>query len=475
MRWARTVFAIDLRSLALFRIALGLTLLADLAFRSVDLEAFYTEDGALPTALAEQLTSLVRLSLHAFASPWPALVWLLFGVQFVAALALLLGYRARLASIVCWLLLVSVQSRNPLLSYSGGDQLLRLLLFWSMFLPLDARFALARGNAGRGPGQVLTVSSAALLLQIALIYGSNGLNKLSREPWRQGEALAHALGVTYFSGPLGPWLATQHWLMAPGSWGTIAFELLAPCLAFVPWRSDRLRLAVVALFVGFHVLLMAAFSIGSFPAVCIVAWLVFLPASFWDALAHHARGSLAPAPALDAPRPPRALEALCGAFLLYVFAQVAAGHLRIALPAPLAAAGAALRINQHWGQFERVTPLDLWPVLHGTTSAGAAVDPLLGGAPVQGRPARAADLFPGFRWRIYFWGLLERAVDQPQPPVLAPLVERVAHALCGRWNERHTGGEALVQLRIRFFAQIFDPVSAPHEVYDLEHACEAGR
>ena len=114
-------------------------------------------------------------------------------------------------------------------------------------------------------------------------------------------------------------------------------------------------------------------------------------------------------------------------------------------------------------------------MLDGTTSAGISVDPLLGGAPLEGRPGRAADRFPGFRWRIYFFGLIERALRQPQPPVLAPLTERLAHALCRRWNAHHTGAETLVRLRITFVAQIQDPPGAPREVYSLDHPCDAVR
>ena len=41
-------FGIDTRSLAAFRISLGLLILADLALRSRNLRAFYTDFGVLP-------------------------------------------------------------------------------------------------------------------------------------------------------------------------------------------------------------------------------------------------------------------------------------------------------------------------------------------------------------------------------------------------------------------------------------------
>ena len=59
---------------------------------------------------------------------------LLFLVAAAGAGALLLSYRTRLATLLSWVLLVSVQNRNPLLG-QGGDDLLRMLLFWGLFLP----------------------------------------------------------------------------------------------------------------------------------------------------------------------------------------------------------------------------------------------------------------------------------------------------------------------------------------------------
>ena len=49
----RDLFGIDTRSLAVFRIALALAILADLLIRAPDLGALYTEEGVLPRALLD--------------------------------------------------------------------------------------------------------------------------------------------------------------------------------------------------------------------------------------------------------------------------------------------------------------------------------------------------------------------------------------------------------------------------------------
>ena len=53
--WWHTCFALDVRSLALFRIALAMVVVADAAIRAVDAEAFYADTGMFPRT--EQMRS----------------------------------------------------------------------------------------------------------------------------------------------------------------------------------------------------------------------------------------------------------------------------------------------------------------------------------------------------------------------------------------------------------------------------------
>src|SRR3954466_4118918 len=142
LQWGREkveeVFGADLRSLAAFRMVLAVLVLADLADRATNLYAHYTDGGILPRSVFLQMRGL---------NPWSFSLnlmngelyfqVLIFGVGALAALALLVGYRTRLVSVIVWVVMLSIQYRNPLL-YTAGDGLLRLLLFWGMFLPLGA-------------------------------------------------------------------------------------------------------------------------------------------------------------------------------------------------------------------------------------------------------------------------------------------------------------------------------------------------
>ena len=148
---AAEVFAVDLRSLALLRIGLAISVLADLAMRAGDLVRMYTDRGVLPGDLLVELEGrAVYLSLHYWAGASPLTQALLFAVTAASAVALLLGWRTRAMVAICWYLVSSVQVRLPL-AYFGGDSVLRLLLFWSVFLPIGARFSLDKAHGRVAP------------------------------------------------------------------------------------------------------------------------------------------------------------------------------------------------------------------------------------------------------------------------------------------------------------------------------------
>ena len=133
------IFGIDLRTLALYRVCLALIIIMDLVARARDLTAHYSDEGVLPRAALLGDIGQWAPSLHLISGS-PKIQALLFMLAGVVALALLVGYRTRAATILSWLLLLSLQARNPAIM-QGGDMLLYLLLFWGIFLPLDARFS----------------------------------------------------------------------------------------------------------------------------------------------------------------------------------------------------------------------------------------------------------------------------------------------------------------------------------------------
>jgi len=129
-------WSLDLRSLSLFRIGIALMVIADLALRSRYIVEHYTDMGIYPRSALQTLgESMTTLSFHT-ASGQLWFIVVLFIIHGLFALSLLVGYRTRLASIVLFIMTVSLHNRDMIIN-SGADDLLRVVLFWSMFLPLD--------------------------------------------------------------------------------------------------------------------------------------------------------------------------------------------------------------------------------------------------------------------------------------------------------------------------------------------------
>ena len=125
------VFSLNLKSLTLMRMASAACILLDLFYRSIDLSVFHADWAASP----RQVIPLHMISGHTFFQV------ILFLVTSIAAINLFLGYKTKLSTIISWILLVSIQSRNPMILQSG-DTVLRILLFWGMFLPWGSKFSI---------------------------------------------------------------------------------------------------------------------------------------------------------------------------------------------------------------------------------------------------------------------------------------------------------------------------------------------
>ena len=132
------LFGIDTRTLGLFRIVLGTLLLLDGIARAQHLGIHYTDSGIAPLVTRDAFGA--GLSLHWLSGGF-AFQFGMMASQLAAALALVVGFHARRAAFFCWLLLTSLHFRSPYLD-DGGDSIARMMLLWSIFLPVGERFSL---------------------------------------------------------------------------------------------------------------------------------------------------------------------------------------------------------------------------------------------------------------------------------------------------------------------------------------------
>ena len=289
LRWAggkfAEVFGADLRSLAALRVVLGLLVVADLILRATDFRAHYTDAGILPRSqlIEEGLIGDTRFSLL-LANGELVILALFFCFTAIAAICMILGYRTRLMTIIVWVMVISIQFRNPML-LNAGDILLRLLLFWSMFLPLGAYWSVDRWREAaprRLSMQFLSIGTIGLLLQIAFVYVFTALLKTG-EAWRvDGTALYYALNMDQLVTPFGTWMTQFPDLLRILTFATLGLEAIGPFLLFFPFFTGPVRTAMVFAFMGLHFGIWTMMEIGFFPWISALCMVCFLPAWFWN-------------------------------------------------------------------------------------------------------------------------------------------------------------------------------------------------
>lgn len=239
---------IDTRSMAVFRIFVGLLAVADLLLRSRNFWFFYTDDGVIPQELAMARTPDHAVSVY-FLTSDATLIAGLFALQALVAVLLIVGYRTRLATIVTFLGVISLDFHNPfVLSYA--DILFRLLLFWAMFLPLGERWSIDALHADAPRREsVANLGTAAILFQMVVMYAVNGYNKAHGDLWRSGEATVLIFGLDDMTFLLGDHLRNVPTMLELG--GMLWFSLMVFGWLLLVFRG-RLRGLMAGLFIGGH-------------------------------------------------------------------------------------------------------------------------------------------------------------------------------------------------------------------------------
>jgi HTTM domain len=449
-QWAE----LDLRSLALFRIALGGFILLDLALRLFDLGAFYTDDGVLPRL------ALVR---SAYADNWlcfhlgsgdtvgQAVLFLLAGF---CGLGLLVGWRTPQMSLASWFLINSLHARNPFVS-DRGDLELSLMLLWGVFLPLGACYSLDQ-RAGRKPfGQTTGFPAAALVGQFAAIYLFAALLKTGDFWLARGDGLKHSLMSPMFANDSATWLLESAApFLGALNYSVIAGELLVALLLMCPVSVPLLRSLAALMLMVFHLAVAVLFQLGLFPFIGAVLPLVLLPKEFWERVGRHWTSVTS-----ELPEPPKTdwrLQSVTAVMaLLALLSNLDFQSERITLPPVVIGLNQALKLEQHWDLF---SPL---PPINGTFEL-LAVGPqgqerFLFRGPPDGSGDQTLTEFPNHRWRMLMLSSLY--------PEFVVVREGLARTLLRREDAQLNKDERLLY---RFLHRPVDPKGSLGEPVQVE-------
>lgn len=386
-------------------------LLSDVCLRWRSLTAHYTRDGVLPN----EGHTLFNWSIHAL-FPVEPFQHLLFIIAAASAICLTVGFYSRIAVWVGWVWVVSIHNHNWMVLY-GADNLIRLLLFWSLWLPVGSRYSLDSwrlrliNQPDIAPAhRYLSVASAALLIQIAVVYLSTGFLKQGAQWTRDFNALNYALSSDWFATDFGQWLSGFPGILKYLTVFVVSVERIAPILLFVPFCLGIFRLAGIALIAAMLIGSSLTLRLGYFPVISLVALIPFVGSFVWDRKKA----------TIDGARNLAGAGWIANSLAVYFLAVVMFWNLGTVtqgisrISRVFTETARVLHLGQNWAMFApEVEVTDGWFVVYGQEDEGKRVNLLWKEAETVSfdRPRRASGLFSDHHWNKLFWNLREISKD----------------------------------------------------------------
>ena len=434
-------YVLDLRALALMRVAIALLVLTDLIIRGNDLAAHYTGQGLWPADLLFNFGWKPGFwSLHAWRDTYSWELFL-FCIQGVFAIFLLLGFKTRLSTFIVWLLYISLHNRN-LFILQSGDDLLRLTLLWGIFLPWQAYYSIdARGTP---VVQLNAMAHVGYLLMIASVYFFTANLKNSGEWHKEGSAIYYALSLDQLRLPgFGDWLYQYPGVMKRLTWFVFYSEYLVPLMILWPSKKGTLRGVAFVLLVILHLGIGLSLYVGLFFIINCVTALGLIPGSVMNK-AESVFSIKNKAVLFKSGRADKRFlkEGVC-AVLLTLCLIINLGNVHWFLYQPNNATQCvinALRLNQYWGMFSpSVMKTDGWLVYHGADSLGRQWDLRLNQDYVDyHKPAHIVNMYKSDRWRK-----LAENMQRGDHTFLRPLY---CNYILHTWNAHHKKKLAVLNL-----------------------------
>jgi hypothetical protein len=416
--------SLDLRALSLMRMCIAAVIMFDLAIRLNDLEAFYANSGVAPLPMIfENYWNDYFLSIHTVSGLWQVQL-VLFMFSFFCAVMLFIGYRTRLFTCLSWFMLLSLHNRNGLI-LQGGDDMLRMVLFWGMFLPWGARYSCDRilGYQLNAPKGLISAATIAYILQVCYLYTGSAL--LKGPEWHTDfSAVYYAYSLDQIAYPLTKLVYHSPELLKVLTAIAYYFELLIPLLFFIPFKHAFFRTTAVISIILFHFINASTLLIGLFPFIGMATIVGILPSTAMDKLDHlksrfneSVKSSFASiatfAGSILRWRKPNELPPLMqslrtGALIFLIFFVFDWNFSNLSfvnakLSGDLRWIGYGLRLDQNWGMFAPgVFKDDGWYVMEGVTKKGEHIDLIRNGSkPFYEKPESVVSMFPNDRWRKY--------------------------------------------------------------------------
>jgi hypothetical protein len=204
-----------------------------------------------------------------------ACVWL------VATFCLTIGLFTRTSALAAWVLSTSFAGLNSCID-NAGDDIRGIILFYLMLSPCGAVWSIdhwrqrlaSRGALASGaPVFVHSWPLRLLMVQMVLMYFSNGMFKLSGETWWSGTSLYYVLADLTLARWSYAQVTVPFWLTKCLTWLVLVWEAGFPLWVALPWT----RRAAFLFGVAFHLGIGLSMELGFFAPYALCLYLPLVP------------------------------------------------------------------------------------------------------------------------------------------------------------------------------------------------------
>jgi uncharacterized membrane protein YphA (DoxX/SURF4 family) len=273
----------DATALCIFRILFGFFLFLNGISLVEDFhEWFGLGDNAL-VPLQDSMTfySNFRVNIYNWLSPTESSAWFVLITYIVTSVFVMIGFKTRISTLICFVLMVSMQNRNYSI-LNSGDTLMRCMLFLMIFAPTNVKYSIdayqrkKRGLTYSSDIPILTIR--LMQLQFSLVYLATTLFKLKGYDWVDGTAVYYTSRLVNFQRIVLPIVFDFPSLVKFATWSALFIEFSMGTLVWVKELRVWVLLAGLLLHLGIEV----SMSIGFFEWVMIAAYILFLEPSEID-------------------------------------------------------------------------------------------------------------------------------------------------------------------------------------------------
>jgi hypothetical protein len=264
----------EAKPLAILRIGIAAVLLGQAVLMAPAFFALYDHTGFLQYPVQEALAKpgLPRVGwlldlLNRYNAPNLPILGIIGASYVISLLALLVGFRTRLAAALAWLLHVTLMTTGSATNY-GADIFAHIFLFYLVWVPSGDALSMDRylSHRPRGPTWSARLGLRVIQIHLCIVYLASGIAKASGRDWWTGAAMWEALTLPDFRTFDFTWLAHHEWVAVLMGWTVLLWEV---GYAVFVWPRLTRRFWVLMI-VAMHLGIMMFMGLYIFGALMIV-------------------------------------------------------------------------------------------------------------------------------------------------------------------------------------------------------------